>query len=107
MSARRKRQRERRRQPDTSPASGQDRPGLWSDASLADLRLLRRAIREGWPVPEERRPGIIAEVSPLIGAEQARVAIAAAWVFLEADHANLREAARAQRCARPGAATGG
>jgi hypothetical protein len=53
---------------------------------LTDLRLLCRTTREGWAVSDERRPGIIAKVFPLVRAEQARVAIAAARVFIETAH---------------------
>jgi hypothetical protein len=65
--------------------------GLWADASLSNLRLLRRAIRGGWPVPVERRGPIMEEVlAPLReGNAPARRAIALAWVALEADGHNL------------------
>jgi hypothetical protein len=92
MSSRRRRQRQRRQQPPPgSPAAdGQEHTGLWSDASLSELRLLRRAIRADWPIPDERRDGLIEEVSSLIDSDRARVAISVAWVYIEADRANLR-----------------
>src|SRR5260370_5481826 len=40
------------------------RCGLWADASLSELRLLRKAIRQGWPVPQERCGPIMEEVLP-------------------------------------------
>jgi hypothetical protein len=83
-------------------ANGLDASGLWSDASPSDLRLLREAIRSDWPVPDERRPRIIAEVSPLVHAGQDRVAIAAAWVLVEADRANLRAEERELQRGSPG-----
>jgi hypothetical protein len=52
--------------------------------------LLRRAVRQDWPIPDERRDGIIEEVSSLIDSDRARVAISVAWVYIEADRANLR-----------------
>jgi hypothetical protein len=95
MSTRRRRQR-RRQQPAPAPvpsdseAGGTARAVPWSDASLSDPRLLRQAIRQGWPVPEDRRAGIMAELATLIRAERRRAAIAVAWVFLDAHEANMR-----------------
>jgi hypothetical protein len=51
--------------------------------------LLRRAIKEGWPVPAERRPGILDEVCSLFASKDARLTIAAVRVFLDADRVNL------------------
>jgi hypothetical protein len=62
-----------------------------------DLRLLRRAIREGWPIPEESRRVLLDRVSAIIDEPEAvpegirtRAVFGAAWVVLEADRENLR-----------------
>jgi hypothetical protein len=104
MPSRRKRKRERRLAASESRLqAGQrgdreatcqggkgDPAGLWTDASRSDLVLLRHAIREGWPVPEERRRPILDEVFPLLHSQNPRVAIGVTRVFLDADRANLR-----------------
>src|SRR5262245_11168147 len=68
--------------------------GLWADASLSDLRLLRRAIREGWPVPEERCGPILEEVLDSAGEGKLpfRRLIALFRVALAADRDNLARA---------------
>ena len=107
MPNRRRRKRQRRKQPFPCPTppgrqvSGPDGSGLWAGASLAELRLLRTAIRQDWPVREQRRASILAETGALIQAERARVAIAAAWIFLTATAANMR-AERETRSLSPG-----
>jgi hypothetical protein len=65
--------------------------GLWADASPSELRLLREAIRRGWPVPQERRGPIMEEVRGPLGdaSTPARVALSIARVALAADRANL------------------
>lgn len=62
-----------------------------------DLRLLRRAMREGWPIPEESRRVLLDRVSRIIHEPEGvpegvrtRATLAAAWVVLEADRENLR-----------------
>ena len=62
-----------------------------------DLRLLRRAIREGWPLPEESRRVLLDRVQRILQNPDSvpegirgRVVIGAVWVFLEADRENLR-----------------
>ena len=62
-----------------------------------DLRLLRRAIREGWPIPEESRRFLLDRVRRILQNPDSvpegirgRVVIGAVWVFLEADRENLR-----------------
>jgi hypothetical protein len=68
----------------------EERSDLWSDASRSDLRLLRRAVRAGWPIPEERWPAIRDAVFALLDRGNARLEIAVGWVFVEAVGANLR-----------------
>lgn len=63
-----------------------------------DLRLLRRAIRDGWPIPEESRRVLLDRVSRLLIKDvedipegiRNRVLLGACAVFLEADRENLR-----------------
>jgi hypothetical protein len=74
-----------------------DHAELWSSASRSDLRLLRRAIRQDWPVPEERRQSLLDEVFPLIHRGDTRLAIAVAWVLVEAEAANMRAERELQR----------
>jgi hypothetical protein len=59
---------------------------LWADASRSDLLLLRKAIRQRWPVLEERRGPIMeAVLSRFRAGAPDRKLIAAAWVMLDAD----------------------
>ena len=99
MGASRRKRKRYRRQALKGPLRG-DRPkspvtgsggvsGLWADATRGELRLLRHAIREDWPVPDERRPTIIDEVSQILQSGDIRRALAVVWVFLEADRQNL------------------
>jgi hypothetical protein len=62
---------------------------IWPDATRGDLLFLRKAIKEGWPVPVERRPGILDEVCSLFSSADARRTIGAVRVFLDADRVNL------------------
>lgn len=62
-----------------------------------DLRLLRRAIREGWPIPEESRRVLMDRVHRILQDPESvpegirtRATMSAFWVFLEADRENLR-----------------
>ena len=82
---------DRRGDRDDSPVGGRGEPiGLWATASRGDLRLLRRAIREGWDVPEARRATLLHEVCQQFEASNPRLTIAIAWVLIEADKFNLR-----------------
>lgn len=62
-----------------------------------DLRLLRRAIREGWPIPEESRRVLLDRVyrtlqDPETVSEgiRTRALLGAAWVVHGTDRENLR-----------------
>jgi hypothetical protein len=73
-------------------AGGQS-PGLWSEASLSDLRLVRKAIRHNWPIPLDQRRRIIDEIFfPLRNGQTlpVRQILGRAWVVLEADKHDLR-----------------
>jgi hypothetical protein len=63
----------------------------------ADLRLLRRAIRGGWTIPEasrrllmERVVAVLNEPESVPEGVRTRATLAAAWVVLEADRTDLR-----------------
>jgi len=98
MASRRRRNRDRRRA--AEPAGRGDRLpaprpgglgagcGPWQDATLAELRLLRQAINQGWPVPPHRRGPILAEVCADLGPADPRRVIAVGRVLLAADRVN-------------------
>ena len=54
----------------------------------ANLRLIRRAIRAGWPIPEDKRRALVEHLEAVATAGNARNAIAAAWCLLAADRVN-------------------
>lgn len=63
----------------------------------SDLRLLRRAIREGWPIPEESRRVLLDRVYLIVQEPETvpegirgRAVIGAVWVVTEAHAENLR-----------------
>lgn len=64
---------------------------LWTHATSSDLLLLRRAIREDWPVPAERRGPIMDEALSALGRADtpARKTIGLARLALTATEHNL------------------
>jgi hypothetical protein len=54
------------------------------------LALLRRAIRESWPVLAQRRSSIIDELADIALHDKPRRATAAFLALLEADRANRK-----------------
>jgi len=73
--------------------------GDWENASRSDLLLIRKAIKEGWPVPPElRRPIMKAALSPLHREDTpARMVFAIARLMIAADrHALEMEEAEAK-----------
>ena len=56
-----------------------------------DARLAERALREGWPVPEDRRAGLVKVLLDLVEAPEtgARERIAAVKALLGASRLNL------------------
>ena len=82
---------DRTRPPTGSGGGGGSLCGDWESASPSDLLLLRKAIREGWPVPlERRRPLMEAALSPITRkGTPARLVIALGWLVVAADRANL------------------
>jgi hypothetical protein len=63
----------------------------------ANLRLIRRAIREGWDIPKAQRRALIEHLLGVIHSGHARNAIAAAWCLVEAERANLRQESQPER----------
>jgi hypothetical protein len=68
--------------------------GLWRDANRSDLRLLRRAIREDWPISPARRLTLMDEIHDVFlaarAADDVRLVIAVAWVVVDVANYNLR-----------------
>ncbi len=60
VSSRRKRKRDRRKAEAT--ANLLNPQGGWGESTKADLLLIRQAIREDWPVPDDVRRAIIDEL---------------------------------------------
>jgi hypothetical protein len=56
----------------------------------ANLRLIRRAIRERWDLPADKRRALVEHLLGVVGAGHARNTIAAAWCLLDADRINLQ-----------------
>ena len=98
MESRRKRKRKRQRL--LAPAIGRvsvgergDRTafllGGWGEASRSDLILLSRAIRNGWPVPVERRRPILEEIANILGKSDERLELGVVRVFIAAKDNNI------------------
>jgi hypothetical protein len=76
--------------------------GLWANASRSELVLLRHAIRERWPIPEDRRGPCLEEVFSRLHDKgtPTRLLLTTTGVFLAANKHNLDlfcEALRAER----------
>jgi hypothetical protein len=54
----------------------------------SDIPLIRRAVREGWPVPAEMREHVVDDLMELMNASSARTALRVARVFLEMVESN-------------------
>jgi hypothetical protein len=68
--------------------------GLWGQGSpvtRSDLLLLRRAIREDWPVPEHVREAVIHDVVAIATDDTSgpRMWVSAARVIIEMEAANM------------------
>jgi hypothetical protein len=57
----------------------------------ANFCLIRRAIREGWDLPEAKRRALVAHLTGVIRSKHPRNTLAALWCLIEADRANLQE----------------
>jgi uncharacterized protein (UPF0147 family) len=73
---------------------GPETYGGWGEGlptSLSDLVLLRRAINEDWPVPDNVRRAIIRELEGEFESPNARVQVSIVKSFLAMEDANLRD----------------
>ncbi len=60
----------------------------------ANLRLIRRAINEGWDIPEAKRLALIEHLCGVVTAGHTRNMFAAVRCLLAAERVNLRERKR-------------
>ncbi len=78
----------------------------WRYASLSDLILLRRAVKEEWPIPLERRRPLMQAILSIIRSEESteRLLISVCQIVVNAEEINrkLDELARARKtsCSR-------
>ena len=85
--------------PDDSPVflgilgEGCARPGR------ANLRLIRRAIREGWDIPEAKRKALVDHLMGVMEVAKPRDVMAAIFCVVEAEGINQREQHRAEKLA--------
>jgi hypothetical protein len=63
----------------------------------ANLRLIRRAIGEGWDIPEAKRRALVEHFMGIVRTGHARNVLAAMWCLIEADRANLRAESQQRR----------
>jgi hypothetical protein len=79
--------------------------GDWASATRGDLLLLRKAIKEGWPVPPERRgPLLEAAFSALSRQDKpVRLRLAACRLAIAADEHNVKLAKALEALLRLGA----
>jgi hypothetical protein len=63
----------------------------------SDAALLRRAIRQGWPVPQAVRDAVIDELLSVIRSDKVstRLRLAALGLIVDADAADVRDKASA------------
>ena len=107
MPSRKKRKRYRQRAEATAkPHGGRGRgtprtAGGWgcgAPTGLADLRLLRQAINNDWPVSEHVRKLIVDEVFELFDSERrVRFTLSIAWTCIRMEAANIRDENAARR----------
>jgi hypothetical protein len=63
---------------------------------VEDLALIQRAVREGWPVPEDVRWAITVGLERILDeSTDAREVARAARVLIDMDRANMRDEERA------------
>jgi hypothetical protein len=92
--------RKRARRKAEATAKGPGTCGGWGQGvptSLSDLVLLRRAVNEGWPVPDDVRQAIVGELATDLASSEVRRVLSIARVFLAMDRADLRAAGRLLR----------
>lgn len=92
MPSRKKRKRYRLRTAAT--ASGPGTCGGWGQGlptSRSDLVLLRKAINQDWPVPDNVRLAIVGELNCEIGSPDGHWFLAVARSFVAMEAANIRD----------------
>ncbi len=57
----------------------------------ANLRLIRRALRGGWDIPEAKRATLVEHLAGVFGSGHARNSIAAFRCLIEIDRVNERK----------------
>ena len=91
MTSRRMRKRQRRKAEATVHSPGTC--GGWggnAPTTQADLVILRRAIKQGWPVPPNVRQAIFEELIDEVDSSDPRRATSVAMTFLAMSNANLQ-----------------
>jgi hypothetical protein len=63
--------------------------GGCANPGRTNLQLIRRAIREGWDIPEDKRRALIEHLCGVVRSGHARNALAAIRCILAAERANL------------------
>jgi len=79
---------------------GLDRGAPEPPLTRGDLQMIRKAIREGWDVPHDKRQAIIAQVVEALDSENCRLSTGAALTILEMSKANQLARHAAERAAR-------
>jgi hypothetical protein len=74
----------------------------WASASLSDLVMLRKAIRESWPVPNDVRGALAAAVMSKMRSEPRyeKMTTAVARTFLAMEQANIAAESAARQAGR-------
>jgi hypothetical protein len=98
MPSRRKRKRGRR--PEARRGDRGIPLGGWGDPSLGDLVLLRRAVREGWPVQPATAGHIVEALGSLIDSARPRLLISIGKTFVAIVAVNMAAEAAAERLLR-------
>jgi hypothetical protein len=77
--------------------AGDDTPegGLGEDLSRSDVRLVARAVRQRWPIPDQVRARLVKNLALIVQeSEDERAVVAAAKVLVAADVLNLEQEKR-------------
>ena len=82
---------------DAIPMLRRDWEGIVSREDREDLRLISRAIREGWPVPRRLRKRVCRALAMLLAGDDRRLWVAAARAAIAADTVTVRKAEAALR----------
>ncbi|PHS04009.1 MAG: hypothetical protein COA78_17085 [Blastopirellula sp.] len=93
MTSRRKRKRERRRVDAEATVNSQKSCGGWGEGlptRLSDLVMLRRAIKEDWPVPQHVKQAVVGDLEEEVHSSETRRVLSSALCFLAMSDSNLR-----------------